>query len=1091
MRVHLCGPLRIEQTDRLVEGTLPGRQGRLLFAYLVLERRRGVSRDELASLLWPDAPPPSAATTLRALLSKLRATLGPGVINGTTALRACLPSGAWVDVEAAAEAAARGERAIVEGAWHEGRSAAQEALALTSQRFLPGDDGEWIEERRRELDEMRIGSLEQLARVALELGGSDLLAAERHARAIVDAAPYRESGYLLLMRVLAAQGNVAEALRVYHGARTRLLDELGVPPAPELRALSERLLTLHEGDPEAQPAERDSARLPPLLARPERTPLIGRDEQLERLLDLLDAAPDSEPRAAVLRGEAGIGKTRLITELARRLHRHGATVLYGAALRDAPTPFQPFLEALGEYVRHASSSDRSRFLAIDPPVVSRLLPELGDAKAQATPHEMQSGRPRALSALTRILEMLTSRSPLLVALDDMHWADPASTQLLAHLIRTAQAPLRVLVAYRPDEVPPELTGTLSEVKRRTPVEQIELTALTQDQVDLLIAAWAGSGAPERFAQDIHRRTEGNPFFVGHVLRHLIRSGAIDPEVRRWASAADIWSLGVPHEVQELIELRLARFDRRERQALGAAAVVGQDFSLALVERAIGDTRGVTLDAVDAALTAGLLQEHEERPGSFRFAHALVREAIYSQLSSARRGRLHRAVGEAIGALHADALEPHTEQLALHFVAAARSGEDALAAIESSLAAADHARSLFANEQAESHYLVALELLERRPDRDFRARALEGLGDMLAFRARGAEAADAFGEALLDLPADRAIERARLERKRGQSLQRDRDAAAATQAFERAELELRRTQARDHAFAEETIELGLDRLTLLYWEGDTSVMGQVIDRLDPLVATHGTPAQRTRLLHSSLVREIRQRRCQLSGETVDLAVRALTAAGGTGDPVMLAHAHFQVGFALLWADRADEAVGQLQRAVDLSRRAGEMMREARALTYIAVAHRHRGSAAEAEASALRALDASTAAAMPECRALNHSNLAWSATRAGRMESAREHAQAGLTLMADFPFRMPIYPSLTLWPAVAVALADGDLRKAVERAGQLLDPQLRPLREPVRRLVERAVEGPPAEARRPLQEALELADGLVVREDRQVAAAAPVP
>jgi predicted ATPase len=389
-------------------------------------------------------------------------------------------------------------------------------------------------------------------------------------------------------------------------------------------------------------------------------------------------------------------------------------VLYGAAPHAAGSPYAAFLEALGRYLQEVAPPERARLRGIDPPILTPLLPELGAKATKPTSGELRNqegGRRRTLAALTRVLVEIAARAPLLLALDDMHWADAASLQLLAHLLCAAPpARLLVVVAYRPAEVPLGLAEVLDRAGRRAPIEQIELGPLSEHEVQLFVGAWTGSGASRQFVRDLHRRTEGNPFFIVHLLRHLVRAGAIDPDARRWASAADIWALGVPAEVKDLLDLRLSPLGDRGRAVLAAASVIGQDFSLEVLERVIASGDELALDTIDAALQAGLLVEHPDQPGTFRFAHALIREALYSKLSSPRRGRLHRRVGEAIESLCATEPGSHRTELARHFVAAARAGEDPLPGIRHSLAAAEQARLLFANEQAESHYHAALELL---------------------------------------------------------------------------------------------------------------------------------------------------------------------------------------------------------------------------------------------------------------------------------------------------------------------------------------------------------------------------------------------
>jgi DNA-binding SARP family transcriptional activator len=1067
-----------------VEEALPGRQGRLLFAFLLLERDRGASRDQLAALLWPENPPPTATATLRALLSKLRAGLGADAVRGTSELRIDLGKDAWIDVEAGFSAMERAGRAISGRAWRQAWSAAQVALSIASQHFLPGEDGEWIEDKRRELEDMRLVALERLARVALELGGSELVSAERCARALLEAAPYRESGYLLLMRALAARGNPAEAVRVYDRARALLRDELGIPPAPELRALNEQLVGAESKETLRRQAvrERVPLALPPLLAGSERTPLIGRTEALGSLIRRFDAALASGPCAAALTGEAGIGKTRLIGELARAIQDRDGAVLYGAAPRQ-PSPFQPYLDALRQFIGGVPAAGLARLRAIDPPVIARLLPELHEdlgLPPEPTADE-EAGRARALAALTRTFEEIAGQGPVVLALDDMHWGDPASLQLLAHLLRTAHpVPLLVLVAYRSGEGPPALADALEQARRRAPIQRVELSPLTEQDVEALISAWAGTGAPTSFARDLHERADGNPFFIGQLLRHLVRAGAIDPDLRRWATAHDIFSLGVPHEVRELIELRLSRFDRRGREALNAAAVIGQEFTLAIVERVIGDTGNDALDALDAAIRAGLVVENGDPGGTLRFTHALIREAIYAQLSGARRGRLHRAVGAAIQSLHAADLAPHQEELARHFVAAARAGEDPMPAIGATLAAAEYGRRLFANEQAEAHYHTALELLEQRPDPNLRAQGREGLGDMLTIGARYAEAVEAYLEALANLPTRRPVERARIERKLGVAHMRARRDHAALEAFDRAEQALRPTGDSQDAVAE-TINIALDRLTLLYWQDNTAAMGAVIEQVSPSVDRHSTPIQRVRLINSTLVWEMRRRRFRLTQKSVDLARQALAATEATGDTIALAFARFLVGFALLWSDAPDQAVDHLEQAIDLSTRAGQVMYEARSLAYLSVAHRLRLSTGPTERNARKALDAATSAKTPEYQAIARANLAWVAARMGAAAAARDHAQFALNRFAEIPFQIPFFVPLALWPLIAVALTENNLAAATAYAERLLIPQHRPVSRPVATLLRAAIDcqaREPDQATRRLARALQLADGITL-------------
>jgi DNA-binding SARP family transcriptional activator len=227
---------------RRIEDELPGRQGRLLLAYLAVNRDRVASRDELAQALWPRGLPAAPEMALSALLSKLRRLLPDTALEGRSQLRLELGPGARVDVEAARDGIHRAEALIAAQDWYGSIGPTLVAHNISQRRFLPGEEGDWIEELRRELDDIRVRALECTARRSLALGGSEVAIAERTARRLIDLSPYRESAYAVLMEAFERQGNIAEALRVYENLRGLLRDELGASPSPALQRVHERLL---------------------------------------------------------------------------------------------------------------------------------------------------------------------------------------------------------------------------------------------------------------------------------------------------------------------------------------------------------------------------------------------------------------------------------------------------------------------------------------------------------------------------------------------------------------------------------------------------------------------------------------------------------------------------------------------------------------------------------------------------------------------------------------------------------------------------------------------------------------------------------
>jgi SARP family transcriptional regulator, regulator of embCAB operon len=242
VRIQICGTLAVERDGQRLEGRLPGRQGRLLFTYLVVNRHRQAARDELAEALWREPDPAAFDARLNPLLSKLRGVFGADAVDGRSALRLRLP-GMWVDREAAAEAIHRAESAVAQQDWARAWGPALTALFVAERGFLPGEDAPWIDEIRHQLTEIRLRALECYAAAALGLSGTELAAAVRAGRQLTRLAPLRESGYRYLMQALAAQDNLAEALGVYGQLSRCLRDQLGVSPSPASRELYQRLLS--------------------------------------------------------------------------------------------------------------------------------------------------------------------------------------------------------------------------------------------------------------------------------------------------------------------------------------------------------------------------------------------------------------------------------------------------------------------------------------------------------------------------------------------------------------------------------------------------------------------------------------------------------------------------------------------------------------------------------------------------------------------------------------------------------------------------------------------------------------------------------
>ncbi|MGH2944264.1 MAG: AfsR/SARP family transcriptional regulator [Solirubrobacteraceae bacterium] len=296
-RIELSGTLRAEIGGREVAARLPGRQGRALFAFLVVNRHRPVSRTELIDVLWPADPPEAPEAGLSTVLARVRRAVGDGVVEGRGELRIVLDPDADVDIERAEAAAETAERALEDGDLDTARTSAEAALEVIDRPLLPGIEGDWVDSLRGELAALEPGLLEVLARAALLVGDREHLAiAERVARVLAERHPFRESGHALFIEIHGRRGNVAEATLAYDRLRVLLRDELGTVPSSAVSALHEQLLregrlpgtevtATHATPAAATRAQTAAGPLPlPLIGgAATATPFVGREEQLERL----------------------------------------------------------------------------------------------------------------------------------------------------------------------------------------------------------------------------------------------------------------------------------------------------------------------------------------------------------------------------------------------------------------------------------------------------------------------------------------------------------------------------------------------------------------------------------------------------------------------------------------------------------------------------------------------------------------------------------------------------------------------------------------------------------------------------------------
>jgi DNA-binding SARP family transcriptional activator len=729
LRVKVLGELVVESSGRPIELTGSWR-ARSLLAWLALHPGSH-PRGDVAARFWPDVLDSSARASLRNGLWALRRALGPESAGALIATRERVGLGespaVWLDVAAFGEHLAAGRL--------------DEALALCRGELLAGLDEEWVYEHR---DAHRARVSELLERMAARAeSAGDLAGAIAWTRKRVALDPLAEDAQRALIVRLTRSGDRAGALAAYGRLRERLRRELGISASQETRAL---VLHVREGAEAGEPAAGGEPRaahpeparsgpgwtpgapfpLPPRLRRPAPAAFVGRVQEMSALQRLWsEVRAGRGARIALVVGEAGIGKSRLVRELALQGREQGAVVLHGSADEDLLVPHQHFVEALGHYLGAAAPSELRRRVEPRAADLEPIAPALS-RDAGAPPREdgrQESRRYRLFEAVASLLDELAAEAPVLLLLDDLHWADQSTAALLRHTLESRpDMRLLVLATQRPADVAPggALAEALQRLSQQQFVERVTLSGLLDADVAQLSRSLTGQDLSGELVRAIRDEAGGNPFFVQEIVRHL-------SEGDRSGSVLSLARADVPEGIREVVDLRLARLGDACVRLLTVAAVIGAEFELEPLER-VSDLQGEDLAAaLDEALAAELVLEppHGERE-RFAFSHALVRRTLLGRLTHAHRRRIHARVAEALQAARGDAA---LLEIA-HHLCEARPVADREHALDYATRAAEQAITGLAYGEAVDLFTRALSLLPRGDER----RRMLALKRALAYQA---------------------------------------------------------------------------------------------------------------------------------------------------------------------------------------------------------------------------------------------------------------------------------------------------------------------------------------------------------------------
>jgi len=712
LRIQTLGPFQAWRQQEIL--TWPTQKSKALFQILLIEPGRLVPTDQLLEYLWPALPPRKAQNNLWVTVSQLRRALQPDlpprvrsayIHKQGEGYRFNSESDHWLDADAVATQLAAAQSATDLTV----RIRAWEAARILCQGDYLEDDpyAEWAQipriQWRRRYEQLLINLAEAHGR------NGRFQQAITHCREILTLDNANETAYRLLMRCHAALGERATALKVYDEAVQALQDEIGVDPMPETAELARQIQQL-EGDWKLEIAQSSISTFQPPIS----PPFVGRGKEIDLLAQLLTQTTTGQGQVALITGEPGIGKSRLIQETTVLARRQGFHVLSAHCyLVEQSMPYQPLIDLARQVM---ARDNRWQQLA---PIWLRelavLVPEMGDVAASATavappsvePDESPQGR--LFQAIFHLFATQADRHKLLLVVEDIHWTDPATLQCLHYLARhLAQVPVGLVFTVREEylSTDADLVNMLHSLRREAHITSLSLARLTEEDTTALLAQTPDT-APyaNRLSHWLHQETDGNPFFLISLLQSLREEGLLDDAAQTdWqALARTDPDLTLPDAIQGLVRDRLQRLSPAERETLDWMAVYSRRLGFSTLQTISLRPQMTLLNAVEQLAARHLLVE---TTGQYDFCHHKIREVVYYDLSAARRGLYHRHIGTTL-----EALPPSPDMAAIlahHF----ERGEENEKALVYWLQAGRYALDTYAHQLAAHHYERALALTDQ-------------------------------------------------------------------------------------------------------------------------------------------------------------------------------------------------------------------------------------------------------------------------------------------------------------------------------------------------------------------------------------------
>ncbi|MEW5958860.1 MAG: AAA family ATPase [Chloroflexota bacterium] len=1058
LTIYTLGRFAVYRVQELIDDSAWNRRkAKSLFKLLLLAPQHQLLKDQILEWLWPDQDTDRANNNLHRTLFVLRRVLQPELTNASDSgyvlfkgdkLTLSAAASAWIDV-------AEFERLIQLGRQQfDPLPSFEAARALYQGDFLPEDLYEdWAGRHRQTYRAAYCSLVGQMARLYTQNA-----AYQEAIHCLLDLLrldPTREESYRQLMQLYTQIGERHQAIQLYQQVHQTLQGELGIEPSAETTALYQAIVE-NRWQPPSKPAGVSALIKTPVrrLDTCERPALIGREPELRELGTLFQQVETRRGSVVILSGEQGVGKTRLAEEIICCARSRGMQILHGAAYeQEGRLPYGPFVEAIRSGLAGETRAGLQEKLGSLSQDLARLLPELAETGLPAPPSldvELGQERQRLFDTVAAALLAFAQDSGLALFLDDLHAAGESSLQLLHYLARRiTDQPILILCTVRAEAAQrgTSIARLCQELFNHRLGRRLHIAPLLPAEVAQLCSALLdGDFLAAGLAEAIHDLTEGNPFFAQEIVLALRETGKIERVNGSWRLAPgpvparferlivtsdqagerfDLWGhgLAIPARVHEVLALRLERLSPAAYRLAGLAAVIGREFSYALLQAAGQLPNATLLDLLDEMQQAYLV---EEMGAGYRFRHGLIRQVLYDELTLHRRVWLHGQVAQALEKLLADQLDEQAAIFVYHYERAERFEQ----AFQYLIRAGDRAQATYAPREAMDYYNRAVAVCQQHRE----LATAETMAALLQRRAQTHLTLSDFEAAILDLEQLLENNRRTNDRLReGEALYQVGIAHYWAHRLERAAAYL--DQAIQLAESLRYDELHTKALKLRDILNSTRGEGVQVTALEQSPATGGAhvlPAEEhwglalLAHLHSDFDTALHHgQACVELGQSFS-------------NPFLALGGYFVVGMSYAGLGHYQAALDHLRQAIDLSQAAGDRFWRARLLNTVGWVYRELFDLEQAIQFDQASLELARAGqpCLTEAEGNALANLAADYLLLKDYDQARAYLTEGLDGSSDKPFMRWRYRTRMLVLKGRLALAEGDVLGALAASDESL-------------------------------------------------------